>query len=213
MGSGRAVRWACRLALVAALPAQAGTLRGDGLSFPAPLPGLGEALELVGRLDPAVSSPPFPMNLALEYTWSVYGPVVHTIDDATPGLSTRDLTFGILEIRGDAALNSSFSPFPPNAVVPSTFHDGSVVLLGPLIDLRILDVFGIVTAAGTVQFDSGDALGSLGQLRTWTFRAAISTFGPGIPPGFGSNWSLELDPVAPVGVEGASWGAIKALYR
>jgi hypothetical protein len=177
------------------------------------MPDLGQALELVGRLDPGVAGAPFPMDPALEYTWSVYGPVVHHVEGGTPGLSTRSLTFGILEIRGDPSHNSSFAPFPPNAVVPSAFHDGTVVLLGVLTGLRIQDVFGIVTASGSVEFGSGASLADLGALRIWTFRAAVSPYDPTIPPGFGASWSLQLDPAAPVGIEPLTWGGIKALYR
>ena len=141
-----AVMAAFSLPAAAALGAPAAVLRGEGLSFPVAMPELGEALELVGHLDPGADGSPFPMDPASEYTWSVYGPVVHSVESSTPGLSSRSLTFGILEIRSDPSLNAAFPPFPPNAVVPSTFHDGAIELLGVLTELRIQDVFGIVTA-------------------------------------------------------------------
>lgn len=208
-------RWIGAIVLLAQVPAASATtsLRAEGLSFPSPIPALGEALELVGRLDPAVSEVPFPLDPGLDYTWSVYGPVVHAVSEPVPGISDRDLTFGVLEVRADPVWNASYPPFPPNSVVPSTFHDGQVLLLGALTGLRIREAFGIVTASGTVQFESGAALASLGALTTWTFGAAVSPFGTDIPAGFGSHWSLQLAPLAPVGVEGASWGRIKLLYR
>lgn len=193
--------------------APAAVLRGDGLSFPFAMPGLGQALELVGHLDPGADGAPFPMDPGSEYTWSVYGPVVHSVESGTSGLSTRSLTFGILEIRSDPSLNAVFAPFPPNAVVPSAFHDGAIELLGVLTELRIQDVFGIVTATGSVEFESGASVGSLGAVRDWSFRAAVSPFDPTIPPGFGARWSLQLDPAAPVGLGRSTWGGIKALYR
>jgi hypothetical protein len=193
-------------------PAPAAVLRADGLSFPVPIPDLGQALELVGHVSPDPAAP-FPMDPAREYTWSVYGPVVHAVDDGTPGLSTRSLTFGVLEIRSDPFPDAVFPPFPPNGVVPSAFRDGTVELLGVLTALQIQDVFGIVTATGVVEFASGASLGSLGEVRDWSFRAAVSAFDPTIPPGFGARWSLQLDPASPVGLERSTWGGIKALYR
>jgi hypothetical protein len=195
-----------------AVPSGAAVLLGEGLSFPVAMPALGEALELVGQLDPSPDAP-FPMDPAHEYTWSVYGPVVHNVEEIAPGLSTRNLTFGAIEIRADPAANASFAPFPPNSVVPSAFHDGTVELMGVLTGLRIQDVFGIVTAVGTVEFGSGASLPRLDPPRIWTFRAGVSPFDPTIPPGFGARWSLQLDPVAPVGVKATSWGGIKSLYR
>ncbi|HMB71505.1 MAG TPA: hypothetical protein VKU85_19505, partial [bacterium] len=192
--------------------ASAVVLLGEGLSFPVAIPALGDALELVGHLDPAPDAP-FAMDPAYEYTWTVYGPVVHAVENVAPGLSTRSLTFGTMEIRADPAANASFVPYPPNSLVPSAFHDGAVALMGVLTGLRIQEVFGIVTAVGTVEFESGASLAQLDPVRVWTFRAAVSPFDPSIPAGFGARWSLQLDPAAPVGIRAATWGGIKALYR
>lgn len=187
-------------------------LRGSGLAFPDPWPDLGQSLELVGRLTMAESVPPFPAQMA-EYTWTVTGPVVHSTDEPSPGIRTLYLTFGVLEIREDLALNSEFEPEPPNSEVPSTFRDGESKLLGTLTDFRIRQIFGLTTASGTVQFEGGSALGGLGVWTSWSFDAAVSTFGDEIPVGYGAHWNLELAPLEPVSVEPSSWTSVKALYR
>jgi hypothetical protein len=205
------------LALFAAEPGLAADpadlLRGPALSFPYTLPEPGQELELVGHIDAGASRAPFPMADGAEYTWSIYGPVVHAVDHPSPGITVRWLTFGVLEIREDVSPDADFSAFPPNRSVPSSFHDGSVLLLAQLTDLRLRDVFGLVTAHAAVHFVSGSAAPGLGDLVIWSLTAAVSEFGDPIPPGYGSSWRLELTPLAPVGVEEESWGAIKALYR
>jgi hypothetical protein len=202
------------LALPIAVSADGPHLRGDGLSFPAPLPALGEALELVGRLDADECEPPFAMDpVANEYTWTVYGPVVHAIEEPTVGIRTLHLTVGIFELREDFRRNSTYLADPPNSAVPSTFHDGDTLLLGIVSDLLIREIFGIVTATGDLTFQAGSALPDLGPDVNWTLAAGISPFDGELPAGYGSRWSIELTPRAPVGTESSTWGGIKALYR
>lgn len=187
-------------------------LRGSGLAFPDPWPDLGESLELVGRITMSESVPPFESTIA-EYTWTLTGPVVHSVDEPAPGIRTLHLTFGVLEIREDVAINSEFEPDPPNAEVPSSFRDGDVKLLGTLTDFRIRQIFGLTTATGSVQFEAGDAVDGLGAWTHWSFDAAVSAFGDEIPVGYGAHWNLELAPLEPVSLEATSWTSVKALYR
>ena len=206
-------------ALVASLvlpatPARSLHLRGDGMAFPDALPGIGEALEIVGRLDPADCDAPFEISPEInEYTWTIYGPVVHFVDDPAPGIRTLYLTFGILELREDSRRNSMFFADPPNSAVPSSFHDGETVLFGTITDLRIREIFGIFTASALITFQTGNALPDLGTRVAWNLASGISPFDEELPPGFGSSWSIELTPNEPIGVESTSWGGIKALYR
>lgn len=201
------------LVLLAGAPAApAEGIAGTGLAFPDPLPEDGDALELVGHLV-ARAETPFPLDVdGYEYTWTLTGPVCYEVQEIAPGIRDRRLTFGILEIRRDPARNAEFAVFPPNQVVPSRFHDGEVLLLGIVQDLTVFERFGIVRAAGCLNFQGGSALGTLTR-QEWQFRATVSAFGPEIPSGYGSHWGLDLVPQLAVGVESATWGAIKALYR
>ena len=193
--------------------AAAESIVGSGFAFPEPLPALGRALEVVGRLDLDAGDPPFDATPASrEYTWTLYGSSVHTLDEPSSGVRYRHLTFGVLEIRGDGSFNSRYQAYPPNAAVPSTFHDGEAVLLASVTDLTIREIFGIVTASGEVRFEAGSELSSVGD-GTWAFHAAVSTQVADIPPGFGSRWNLELTPSAPVHISDETWTSIKALYR
>jgi hypothetical protein len=189
-------------------------LRIEGLAFPQSVPEQGQQLELVGRVNSESSNPPFAIDPTRhEYTWSLYGAVVHEVENPSPGIKYRHLTFGILEIREDPSFNSSFSVNPPNLEVPSTFHDGAILLLGTVTRLRIREIFGIFTATGDLRFEGGEALSELRETLEWSFDAAISTFGEEIPIGYGSRWTLELAPREPVGIDETSWGHVKALYR
>lgn len=168
----------------------------------------------MGHLNIEASRAPFALDPGThEYTWSFYGAVVHRMETPSPGIVYRCLTFGLFELREDPAFNAQYLADPPNELVPSAFHDGRVLLLGTVTDLRIRDIFGIVTATADLRFVGGSALGDLGSQDEWSFNAAVSTFGDEIPPGYGSRWALELEPLKPVSIQDASWGQIKALYR
>lgn len=189
-------------------------LRASGLAFPWALPGYGQSLEVVGRIEADGSRPPFPMVPAeREYTWTLTGPVVYQIEEPAPGIRYLSLTFGVLEIREDSATNSQYSPNPPNAAVPSTFHDGGILLLGTVTGLRVREIFGLTTASGDLHFEGGSVLDSLEGDHEWAFDAAVSPFGSGIPAGYGAAWNLDLTPRVPVSIGTSSWGGIKALYR
>jgi hypothetical protein len=202
------------VSIATSTPSSAGiVLRGDGLSFPDPFLGLGESLELVGAFDPENSEPASWFLPGREYTWVVYGPVVYEVDEPAPGIRYMDLTFGVLEIREDSRLNAQFDADPPNASVPSTFRDGTVLLMGSVTDLRIRDIFGIVTATGEIRFEGGVNLLLLGDAVEWSFNAGVSLFGTEVPSGYSAHWAIETMPIAPVGVEAESWSRIKSLYR
>jgi len=212
-------RLACWILAVAALgpgavaASESAVIRGGGLSFPDPFLGLGEALELVGTVDPGTSKAPFAFDSSLEYTWVVYGPVVYSVEEPVEGIRYMSLTFGVVEIREDPSINAAFDADPPNAVVPSAFHDGAALLLGSVTELRIRDIFGIVTATGVIRFEAGNALPLLGESVEWTFNAGVSLFGPEVPSGYSAHWAVEASPVTPVGVQSKSWSSIKSLYR
>src|SRR5262245_14820580 len=204
-------RFLSTAALVVAAPVLAESLHGDGFSFPDPLPGLGQPLEIVGELDMQASDPPFE-NANVEYTWALYGSSVHSIDEPAVGIRVRHLGFGVLEIRADRSFDAVYQPYPPNASVPRTFHDGDVVLLGSVTELTIREIFGIVTASGVVHFETGSALPAIRG--DWGLEAAGSKQGGGdIPTGYGSAWSVVLTPGATVDINQKTWSDIKALYR
>jgi hypothetical protein len=197
--------------LLLAGPALAENLRGEGLSFPDALPDVGHPLEIVGELDMDASDPPFE-PASVEYTWTLYGSSVHSIEEPSAGIRYWYLTFGVLEIRADPSFDAVYEPHPPNASVPRTFHDGEVVLLGPVTDLTIRDVAGLLTATGVVHFEAGSALP--GIRGDWCLEAAVAAPGGGdVPPGYGSTWSVELTPGATVYIDPRTWSSIKALYR
>ena len=203
---------AAGLVLLGAASAGANQLAGTGLAFPKPLPDHGDALELVGRLELGGQAPFDHDGFAYEYTWTLNGPVCYEVREAAPGILYRSLTFGVLEIREDPDRDSAFQIFPPNALVPSSFHDGGILLMGIVTDLEIREIFGIVTASAQLRFEAGRALGLL-QNAEWSFNAAVSTYGAEIPNGYGSRWTLVLLPRQTVSVETSTWAGIKTLYR
>jgi hypothetical protein len=207
----RDARFLSAAVLVVAAPVLAENLHGEGFSFPEPLPGLGQPLEIVGELDLQASDPPFETS-KIEYTWTLYGPSVHSIQEPAAGIRVRHLGFGVLEIRADPSFDAVYEPFPPNAAVPRTFHDGEIVLLGSVTELTIREILGIVTASGMVHFETGSALPAVRG--DWGLEAAVSKQAGGdIPPGYGSAWSVVLTPEATVDIPRTTWSDIKALYR
>ena len=69
-----------------------------------------------------------------EYTFIFRGliaqPTVVTPGPPTKFFYTTNYNGGIIELYAGSPRNSSFAPFPENAIVPSTFQDGTLLLAG-----------------------------------------------------------------------------------
>lgn len=135
-----------------------------------------------------------------------------------PHGTIRTLRFDGGEIRvfQDGAMDSQWSAGPPNDAVPSTFHDGEMILIGYFSDCLL--IYDTVMRTGTVQghvdFTGGSRWGELAQPGGWLFYGGITANPQGdLPEGYAFAWDPQLLSPSPVATRRATWGAIKGLYR
>jgi len=136
---------------------------------------------------------------------------------------TTNYTGGIIELYEGSPRNSSFAPNPPNAIVPSTFQDGTLLLSG------VFTSFYTQTNNFS-QTKSGNMEGNI----LWTGGSLLPLFNggnhepcPGLFTG-GITWSQEpgvgiagyvfrhdgkIDLNCPTPTQPSTWGKLKANYR
>jgi len=126
---------------------------------------------------------------------------------------------GSVSIYEDARLGGTpgdFAPNPPNAAVPSSFTDGTTILVGTLTNFQIV----IDAATGVGSFEAvfnatgGSQLGNfpLNQRTGWTFSGTTGE-ALNIPPGFIHQIDGQTFLDAPVAARHMSWGKLKAGYK
>lgn len=104
---------------------------------------------------------------------------------------------------------------PANATAPSTFIDGTNILVGGLSGFQV--VYDNATRTGSFEgnltFSGGSQLGNIpvNQRAGWTF-AGVTGNSPILPQGYlhQVDGSIYLD--NPVAVQTTTWGSVKALY-
>jgi hypothetical protein len=126
---------------------------------------------------------------------------------------------GTITLYEDAKLGGTLADFgvnPPNPTVPSTFTDGTPILVGALTNFQ----FVLDTASGTGSFEAvftvngGSQLGNfpLNQRKGWTFSGATVN-ALNIPVGYAHQVDGQTFLDAPVSSRKTSWGRLKAGYR
>lgn len=104
---------------------------------------------------------------------------------------------------------------PPNATAPSSFNDGTNILVGTLSNFQV--VFDNATRTGSFEgdlnFTGGSQIGNFpaNQRSGWTF-AGVTGNSPITPQGYlhQVDGSVYLD--NPVPVQATTWSSVKALY-
>ncbi len=159
-----------------------------------------------------------------EYTFIFRGLIAQpTAVSGTPAYTfwTTNYTGGIIELYAGSPRNSSFAPNPENAIVPSTFEDGSLLLKG------VFTSFYVQTNNFTA-FQTGNMEGNV----TWTggSRLAAATGGSNEPcpglftggitwrpsvliPGYVFRHDGKIDFNCPAPAAPSTWGKLKAQYR
>jgi hypothetical protein len=205
------------LLALAAGPASAGTsvIHLSGFSFETggfPSSGFGEELCAVGVVT-QIKRPLFWSPTRYSYTWCADG--MMSLGETVMGTThVAEYTGGVLRIHVDALpSNAAFGTFPPNATSPSTFVDGHAVYLeGNFTSLLLTfnTATGTGSVLGSVSFFGGNAFPQLQNPDGWTVGAQIM----GTEPlGYDCDWNGALYVDGPLGVEGATWSSIKAMYR
>jgi len=108
--------------------------------------------------------------------------------------------------------NHDYGTNPPNGTSPGTFADGISTYLDGYFtgfSLSFNDVTQSGSFSGTLNFTGGDVYSLLNATTGWTFGANLA----GVSP---TGYDLQVNGdvyLTVVGVEEATWGGIKALYR
>ena len=158
-----------------------------------------------------------------DYTFYVSGLISNGTASIGPPATTFYITTygpGTIEIYEGTPRNAVFAPNPPNASVPSTFTDGTLLLSGTVSNF-------FTQTNNFTQFMTGNAEGNI----TWTGGSLIGHVGgenpcdalftggmTWLPPPVGVEGYLfrhdgKIDHECPTPARSSTWGAIKKLYR
>jgi hypothetical protein len=213
------------VALAVATPARASSLLFDylGFDYESPNPNAATFGELgsgyVGLGTVPFLFAPLVSNTAVnEYTFVIDG---LTSTSITPIGTSNVIAYstGTLTIYEDptaGGTTATFAPNPPNPTVPSSFTDGTPILVGSLTNFQ----FVVDTATGTGYFEAvltvtgGTQLGNfpLDQRTGWTFSGSTSN-ALNIPPGYAHQLDGQAFLNSATATRHTSWGQLKAGYR
>lgn len=156
-----------------------------------------------------------------EYTFFISGLISNgTVTFGPPGTQFYVTTYtgGTIQVYQDASPDAVFDPFPPNANVPGTFTDGTVILSGNMSNFftQTNDFTANQTgnSEGQIAWTGGTLLDQMtgcpalftGGL-TWNPNPNILT------PGYLFRHDGKVDHECPVPTRPGTWGRIKKLYR
>lgn len=174
----------------------------------------GDVLQIAAVADQL--DPVFGVNLATEEaSVYIYG-LTSTGQFVDPGTGWTIIGYsgGTIEVYEDPAMDHAWGTFPPNASVPSTFTNGTLLFQGNFTAFTL-----ILTPAGAGSYDGTiDGVGgTVAQLCTdcaYTFGGAFTgQTGAQIPDGYHLQIDGTLEVDRAVSDESMGWGAVKALYQ
>jgi hypothetical protein len=161
-----------------------------------------------------------------EYTFVFRGLISQPTQVVGPPATTfytTNYTGGIFELWEGSPRNSSFAPFPENAIVPSTFQDGTLLLAGQFTSFYVqTNNFTLAQSGnmeGNILWTSGSLLPLLnngsGEPCPGLFTGGITwSTQPGVGiPGYTFRHDGKIDLNCPVPAEPSTWGKLKAQYR
>jgi hypothetical protein len=213
------------LLAVSPLPARAQSLLFDYVGFDYENPDLnpstfgetGSGYVSIG-LVPVLFAPLTFDTSENEYTYVLTGPVAtgsavfgdYVIIDYSGG------TLALYEDDASSGTPADYGVNPPNATAPSTFSDGTLILLGTLEPFQF--IFNTVTNTGSFEAVYNAVGGSqLGNIPAddrdgWTFAGTTGN-STQTPEGYEHQVDGQVLLNKPTPARVASWGAIKARYR
>ncbi len=158
-----------------------------------------------------------------EYTIYIYGLISQgTVTSGIPAYTfyTTTYTGGTIEIYQGTPRNSVFDPNPPNANVPSTFTDGTPILVGSFTSFY-------TQTNNFTQFMTGNMEGNILWTGGTLFNRTYNTGGEPCPglftggvtwnpavliPGYIFRHDGKIDLNCPTPAERSTWGEIKTHY-
>ena len=218
--------------LVLAVPAAAGPfidwdpmyLYGAGASTTLALPGAEmKGVGLVSYFDAPLADLN-PNDPSTEYTFIVKGLIANpTVVSGIPSTQfyTTNYTGGRFELYAGSPRNSSFAPNPENAIVPSTFQDGTLLLGGNFTSFYTqtnnFTAFKTGNMEGAILWDSGSLLsrmnGGNGEPCPGLFTGALTWNPTVLITGYVFRHEGKIDMNCPTPSNPSTWGKVKAQYR
>jgi hypothetical protein len=190
----------------------------------------GSNLAMVGKASQLC--PPMPaMDPSHEYTFYVFGLVSQgttttVLADRTVYRTSYSSSGSVqFQIYDDGTPDAVFTASPPNAEVPATFIDGTLIAEGTITNFRVSwTVYNNGTKSGVFNSSYAFTGGSLFQQLSdcanqqspntfgGSWNADLTSFPPLFPQGYSAHpngkWDCPATPATP-----STWGSIKTLYR
>ena len=161
-----------------------------------------------------------------EYTFIFRGLISQpTLVQGIPAIQfyTTNYNGGIFELYEGTPRNSSFAPNPENAIVPSTFQDGTLLLSGVFTSFYVQTNNFTQSQSGNMEgnilWNGGSLLpilnGGSGQACPGLFTGGITwNTAPGVGiPGYAFRHDGKIDLNCPTPSSSKTWGQIKSKYR
>lgn len=177
----------------------------------------GDIFNVVGVVDNI--NPIFPINLGTTEL-TVWATNLSSTGQVPIGGGFWAISYlgGRLELYDDPSKNHDYGTFPPNALSPSTFTDGTLFLGGALMNFIVF--FDSNTGSGAyegfVTFDSGSALATVQGIQTdgFTFGAILDSEATAGSVILGYDLQLTgiIEVRVTVPVQKMTWSRVKNLY-
>ncbi|HEV8479286.1 MAG TPA: hypothetical protein VGR66_00705 [Candidatus Eisenbacteria bacterium] len=222
-------------ALVAPAPAHAApAIDWDPVEFYSAIPGQitpnnsPAGAQLIGVGTVSTFGPPFAFlnaNIpAYEYSIYVYGLIsAGTTSSGPPAFTFYNTNYvgGFIEIHEDTSPDANFAPNPPNAAVPSTFQDGTIILSGSFTSFFTqtdnFSAHGVGNAEGDIVWTGGTLLpltnDPAGKPCLGLFTGGLVSDPAAVTPGFIWRHDGKIDLNCPTAAQTQTWGAMKGMYR
>jgi hypothetical protein len=159
-----------------------------------------------------------------EYTFIFRGLIAQpTVVTGPPAFTfyTTNYAGGIIELYEGSPRNSSFAPNPENAIVPSTFQDGVLLLSGTFSSFYVqTNNFTLAKSGnmeGNILWSGGSLLPLLNdgnnQPCPGLFTGGITWKSDVLIDGYVFRHDGKIDLNCPVAAAPSTWGKLKATYR
>jgi hypothetical protein len=187
---------------------------------------LGSNMFIVGTV--SVFGPPLNFLNASDptkdYTFYIHGMTSNgTVATPVPSLGTAYVTTyttGTIELYEGTPRDAAFDPNPPNANVPSTFTNGTLLLSGTFFNFYTqtnnFSNFSTGNAEANISWTGGTLLPFMspgGQPCPSLFTGGLSWQAGVVIPGYVFRHDGKIDLECPTPARPSTWGKIKALYR
>jgi hypothetical protein len=162
-------------------------------------------------------------DLSKDYTFYLSGLISNgttTIGVAGSQFYVTTYTGGTIQIYEGTPRDAVFDPNPPNANVPSTFVNGTLLLSGTIsgfyTQTNDFTAFDTGNAEGNITWTGGSLISYVGGADTpcpSLFTGGMTWFPSLMIPGYLFRHDGKIDIDCPTPATPSTWGRVKALYR